>query len=234
MNNQAPLLTMVAQSGPVALIDLAILLLLSVVSFGIILQKFLSKKKEKNQIRSWFRVMEGPLSLGEVRKYTQEMEESSFSRIARSAINEIEGLAPYVSYQSFGPRTQLIEEAIGRIIDKEKYQSDKHLGFLAMCSSVAPFLGLFGTVWGIMHSFLDIGLLGSANITVVAPGIAEALVTTIVGLFVAIPSSAAYNYFVNENKKLEAMMYDFGSELVALFKRGELRVLEENDQPKGV
>ena len=84
------------------------------------------------------------------------------------------------------------------------------LGYLATCASTAPFIGLFGTVWGIMKAFHDIGLKGSASLATVAPGIAEALVNTAMGLFVAIPASMAYNYFVlkRENlfKKLEILV----------------------------
>jgi biopolymer transport protein TolQ len=93
------------------------------------------------------------------------------------------------------------------------------LGYLATCASTAPFIGLFGTVWGIMKAFHDIGLKGSASLATVAPGIAEALVNTAMGLFVAIPASIAYNYFVlkreNLSKKLDILVQRLNFELTA-------------------
>jgi biopolymer transport protein TolQ len=93
------------------------------------------------------------------------------------------------------------------------------LGYLATCASTAPFIGLFGTVWGIMKAFHDIGLKGSASLATVAPGIAEALVNTAMGLFVAIPASMAYNYFVlkreNLSKKLDILVQRLSFELTS-------------------
>jgi biopolymer transport protein TolQ len=93
------------------------------------------------------------------------------------------------------------------------------LGYLATCASTAPFIGLFGTVWGIMKAFHDIGLKGSASLATVAPGIAEALVNTAMGLFVAIPASMAYNHFVlkreNLSKKLDILVQRLSFELTA-------------------
>jgi biopolymer transport protein TolQ len=93
------------------------------------------------------------------------------------------------------------------------------LGYLATCASTAPFIGLFGTVWGIMKAFHDIGLKGSASLATVAPGIAEALVNTAMGLFVAIPASMAYNHFVlkkeNLSKKLDILVQRLNFELTA-------------------
>lgn len=97
--------------------------------------------------------------------------------------------------------------------------------FLAMTSSVAPFLGLFGTVWGIMTAFLDIGNQGSASLPVVAPGIAEALITTAISLAVAIPALFFYNYFNHQAEKIEDEMYEFKELLLARLKREIITLL---------
>jgi biopolymer transport protein TolQ len=96
---------------------------------------------------------------------------------------------------------------------------DKGLVFLAMTSAIAPFLGLLGTVWGIMISFFDIGNQGSASLPVVAPGIAQALITTIMGLAVAIPALFFYNYFLNTADHIEDAMDEFKEMLLARLKR---------------
>jgi len=228
MFNEVPIFKLISQSGPVALLVILILGGLSIGVWAIIFIKFKRNKKEAAAFDLWFKKMAKAESLKDINKIAKEIKDCSLTKIARVCIKEIEGLAPYVSFASLEARTQLVEEAVERSVDHEKHVNDKKLSFLALSSSVAPFLGLFGTVWGIMHSFLEIGNQGSANITVVAPGIAEALVTTIVGLSVAIPSSAAFNFFVAFNRKSEAYMYNFSSEILSLFKRGDLSALEKS------
>jgi biopolymer transport protein TolQ len=96
---------------------------------------------------------------------------------------------------------------------------DKGVFLLAMTSSIAPFLGLLGTVWGVMNSFFDIGNQGSASLPVVAPGIAEALITTIVGLVVAIPALFFYNYLNHRTERLDNEMDEFREFLLGRLKR---------------
>jgi len=91
---------------------------------------------------------------------------------------------------------------------------------LATCGNTAPFIGLFGTVWGIMTAFHQIGVRGSASLATVAPGIAEALIATAAGLAAAIPAVMAYNYFLGQVRHLEAELTDFAGELAALAEPG--------------
>jgi biopolymer transport protein TolQ len=88
------------------------------------------------------------------------------------------------------------------------------LGFLATTASTTPFIGLFGTVWGIMDAFHKIGIRGSASLATVAPGIAEALIATAAGLFAAIPAVIAYNYFNNQANKLIHELNDFSETIL--------------------
>ncbi len=227
MANQVPIFALIGKSGPLALFILLILAVLSVGVWAIIVLKALSNRKKQVFFKKWFSHLRAHRDFETIQQLYQEMPDTSLGRVSRAAIAEMEGLAPYVSFDSLEARAQLVAEAVERALNREININDRLLGFLALCSGVSPFLGLFGTVWGIMHSFLDIGNQGSANITVVAPGIAEALVTTIIGLSVAIPASAAYNFFVSYNRKTEAYLDDFGSELMSLFKRGDLKALEK-------
>jgi len=117
------------------------------------------------------------------------------------------------------PKEDLKEEAERELqdfsyIEFERVFHDlgRGLGFLATTASTAPFIGLFGTVWGIMKAFHEIGLKGSASLATVAPGIAEALINTALGLLVAIPASLAYNYFLLKKEKL-------GKDLEFLYRR---------------
>jgi biopolymer transport protein TolQ len=96
---------------------------------------------------------------------------------------------------------------------------EKGLSFLATTGNVAPFLGLLGTVWGVMDAFLNIGLRGTGNLTFVAPGIAEALITTVAGLAAAIPAVIAYNAFLSRIKEISDELGHFSSELINLIIR---------------
>jgi len=96
---------------------------------------------------------------------------------------------------------------------------ERYLTFLASTGSTAPFIGLFGTVWGIMTAFRNIGATGSANLATVAPGIAEALIATAVGLFAAIPAVVAYNFFLQRIRVLTADMDNFSADLINIIER---------------
>ena len=96
---------------------------------------------------------------------------------------------------------------------------ERNLGFLATVGSTAPFVGLFGTVWGIMHSFQSIAMMKNTSLTVVAPGIAEALFATAVGLFAAIPAVIFYNKFSNDMNRFSYKLDDFAGELSAIISR---------------
>jgi biopolymer transport protein TolQ len=112
-----------------------------------------------------------------------------------------------------------LKRAIRKAESQEMSELGKSLPFLATTGSAAPFIGLFGTVWGIMASFHDIGMRGSASLAVVAPGISEALVATAAGLAVAIPAVIAYNYFANKLIEIENEMQNFSTDFLNLVER---------------
>jgi biopolymer transport protein TolQ len=104
----------------------------------------------------------------------------------------------------------------------ESSKLEKYLNFLATTGTTTPFIGLFGTVWGIMNSFRGIGATGAASLAVVAPGIAEALIATAAGLVAAIPAVIAYNYYLSMARRMIIEMEDFSEELLDLFTSGGL------------
>jgi biopolymer transport protein TolQ len=112
-----------------------------------------------------------------------------------------------------------VERALHRARVTEMTKLESSLPFLATTGSTGPFIGLFGTVWGIMHSFLNIGAEQSASLAVVAPGIAEALIATAIGLVAAIPAVAAYNYFLRKLRVLESEVETFSSDYLNIVKR---------------
>ncbi len=112
-----------------------------------------------------------------------------------------------------------LKRAIRKAESQEIAELGKSLSFLATTGSATPFIGLFGTVWGIMASFHDIGMRGSASLAVVAPGISEALVATAAGLAVAIPAVIAYNYFANRLGDIENEIQNFSTDFLNLVER---------------
>ncbi len=153
--------------------------------------------------------------------------DSALKRLTSEVLIEAAKFSNFVSYDSIQHRASLLEDTIQRSIEGLRLDEDRHLSFLAISSNLAPFFGLLGTVWGIMSAFFEIGQHGSANLSVIAPGIAAALVTTVAGLVVAIPASAGYNVFVARNGQNEIAYYNFGSRVLSIFKRGDLLALEE-------
>ncbi len=226
MFGELPLFSILVKSGASSWAVVAALTVLSVGVWAVILIKWLGNRKKDSSFKRWIDLMGESSSFQDLFKLTKSMPNSQMARITRSALHEMEAISAQVSRDTLDFRGQLIEESIERAVDVEKQRNDHYLVYLAFCSATAPVLGLLGTIWGIMNAFYAIGQQGSASLTVVAPGIAEALVTTLVGLLVAIPASIGYNVFVAFNRKAEAIMYRFGSELVSLFKRGDLTSLE--------
>ena len=112
-----------------------------------------------------------------------------------------------------------VERILKRTTIDQNNRLESALSFLATTGNTTPFIGLFGTVWGIMASFHEIGRIGSASLAVVAPGISEALVATAAGLAVAIPAVIFYNYFSNQVAELEGEMQSFSADFLNLVER---------------
>lgn len=116
-------------------------------------------------------------------------------------------------------QSENVSRALRRAVTQERQRLEKFLTFLATTGSTAPFIGLFGTVWGIMDSFRGIGQTGSASLAVVAPGISEALIATAIGLVAAIPAVVGYNHFVNKVNLLTGEMDNFCQEFLNIVER---------------
>lgn len=134
----------------------------------------------------------------------------------------------------FGDRQDVLERALRQQMQKERVKRESGLAVLASIGSTAPFVGLFGTVWGIMHALTDISRLGSASLEVVAGPIGEALVATAVGIAVAVPAVLAYNFFLRRLKTSSNNLDDFAEDLIALSRRATFRKSAESAEPAGV
>ena len=125
-----------------------------------------------------------------------------------------------------------IERALERAIAEQILDLRRHLIVLATTAGTAPFVGLFGTVWGIMNSFHGIGLRGSASLAVVAPGISEALVATAAGLAVAIPAVIAFNHFTFKIRMVESELNSFSADFLNIIERELIRVEGESHEQR--
>jgi biopolymer transport protein TolQ len=156
--------------------------------------------------------------------------ESPYSRVFRQGINFFSELRPGALRPDAPPSQGLSEaqlQALRMVLEKEQAEERDELThglpWLAIIGTVSPLLGLLGTVIGVMRAFLGISLTGSANISAVAPGVAEALITTVAGLSVAIPAVIAYNYFVSRLGFFSGELEGFASEFIgALAREGRL------------
>lgn len=120
--------------------------------------------------------------------------------------------------------TDNVKRSLRRAINTEMTRMTQMVPFLATTGNTAPFIGLFGTVWGIMNSFHGIGLKGSASLAVVAPGISEALIATAAGLAVAIPAVIAFNYFTQRIRIMESELQSFSADFINIIERDILRI----------
>ena len=194
----SPVWGMVTRSGPVVKAVILVLLILSIMSWTVMIFKFLQIRSVDREDRDFLADCQNGMGVKEImalsRKYRQGVIPLVFAELHRW-------------FQIFqGGRedleSQWYQVAQQRIL-LERQRLNNFVGFLATVGNTAPFIGLFGTVWGIINAFQQIGLQGSASLAVVAPGISEALVTTALGLFVAIPAVMGYNYFVGRITRIE-------------------------------
>lgn len=194
---------LIKQTGIVAKSVLAILLFFSVFSWAIIFYKwkiFKNIRKENQKFFDAFLVSNGAKEL--------------FSSAKRFELSPLASLYRGVFSEVYGKNPSNLEAIVRRYSSEEANKVESYLGFLATTGSTTPFIGLFGTVWGIMDAFRSIGIKGSASISTVAPGIAEALITTAAGLFAAIPAVIAYNYFTSQANKIINEVQDFSETLL--------------------
>jgi biopolymer transport protein TolQ len=204
MNSSA--FQLILQAGLVVKGVMIILLFFSVVSWAIIFfkQRYFSKaKKESEQFLRTYRSGRDPKGI--------------YQSIRGLTISPISNLFKAVYADTSHVEKDEISRLIRRYSALETAKLEKYLNFLATTGSTTPFIGLFGTVWGIMNSFKNIGTAGAASLAVVAPGIAEALIATAAGLAAAIPAVIAYNYYLSMSRRMIVDMDDFSEELLDFF-----------------
>ena len=201
-------LQLILQAGYVVKAVLVILLFFSVFSWAIIFYKHRHLSKASKESDSFLKVFRAGRDTKGLFSSSKGLSLSPLASVFRSVYTE-EGRVDRDEIKRLLRRYEALEAA----------KLEQYLTFLATTGSTTPFIGLFGTVWGIMNAFRGIGAAGSASLAVVAPGIAEALITTAAGLAAAIPAVVAYNYYLSRARKMIIDMEDFSEELLDLFSR---------------
>jgi len=212
LTSTVDLFNLLKHSGLFIKLIVVLLFAFSLCSWAIIFNKVVGLRKNSrgNKIFSdYFNQINGLhdiLNLGSQKIF------GSYYNVYRHSIQEVKTiLESAVKQKAPGTAFPMVKDTIERAVSQEELNLDRFLIFLAITSSACPFLGLLGTVWGVMHAFVQIGYQGEAGLHVIAPGIAEALVTTILGLLVAIPAVIFYNFFNNRIKRLETELYNFSN-----------------------
>jgi len=205
------IIELILSASPAVQMVLLLLLAMSVATWGIIFlksQTFRRAALESQDIRH--EMGQEDASLADLRDLVDDFRDAPEAELIRDGFD----LWTRLRTPSTADRVRMVAHAIERASRQEVIRLERYLTLLATTGSAAPFIGLFGTVWGIMNTFAALGRSGSTSLSVVAPGIAEALVATAVGLVAAIPAVMAYNHYVQRVRVVSSEMETFASEFI--------------------
>jgi biopolymer transport protein TolQ len=212
--------------SPVVVAVLALLLLASVGSWAIIVRKGLHLRAAQRQSVRFLSIFWQAKRLDAIYQEAESLPLSPISQVFRAGYVELSKVTQAVEEERGSAAMsehltgmENVERALKRAANAESAQLEETIPFLATVAAAAPFVGLFGTVWGIMGAFHDITAAGNATLPTVAKPISEALIATAVGLFAAIPAVVAYNFFSSRIRLLENEMSNFSADFLNILKR---------------
>jgi biopolymer transport protein ExbB len=232
-------LAFIIEAGPIAIFVALILLLMSMVSWVVIVVKALEIYRKKQSSQQYLEKFWLASTLGQALKLEGE---NIFAEFAKKSVQAAEHYQAHVNQKSLNresieiSKDEFLARTMNRAIVEEGARLEHGLTALASIGSVAPFVGLFGTVWGIYHALAAISLSGQASLDKVAGPVGEALIMTAIGLAVAIPAVLAYNAFLRSNRAYQAKLEQFAHELHMLLITGSVMtngaVRENNSKEK--
>lgn len=228
---QESYMDMVLSAGPVAKFVLILLLFFSIISWAIIFFKGLEFSKARKETERFLDIFYRKGNLSNIYANGKALQGSPAAMVFMAAYKELVEIVKSRSRLDKGDVAEEMEEnlslqemtEIQRVIQnstsREIAKLERKISFLATTGSTTPFIGLFGTVWGVMDAFRAIGIKGAASIGGVAPGISEALIATAAGLFAAIPAVVAFNYFSSKVRQFGGGIEEFSLDFMNLLER---------------
>jgi len=219
INDEFTLLSLFIRADIVVKLVILILFVASILSWTIIIQKIRLFKSLKKLSQSFEDEFWSGRSIKEISRQVSEVEDSPIKYVFVEAVDEIEK-SNQETKKDIDSLSFRIERTMDAAIDYQNEKLSEYFSYLATIGSTTPFIGLFGTVWGIMNSFQAIAISRNTSLAVVAPGIAEALFATALGLLAAIPAVIAYNIFTSQVNEENARMYRFKEHFSVIFSRG--------------
>jgi biopolymer transport protein TolQ len=217
-NANSGILALLSKATPVSKFAMLLLLVFSVVSWAIIIFKLVEYGKARKTSEKFVHHFRRTKNFSEINKYASNLQNSPLAIIFRYGYKELSmQMGPDNSGE--GINLDSVNRSLVRASNGEITRLERLNGFLATTASVSPFVGLFGTVWGIFTAFQQIGEQMNANLATVAPGIAEALIATALGLFAAIPAVIFYNLLLSKLKVMISSMDDFIMEFLNVSER---------------
>jgi len=229
---QHGILDLVQGASPLVQGVLYLLILFSVLSWGIIFYKSNQVRRAKRESEKFIEIFWDSRNLASIHDASRDLKAGPVAQVFRAGYEELlrvpRGKKEMLATAGEPLTTELggvdnVTRAMKRATSVEITKLEKSLTFLGTTASATPFIGLFGTVWGIMNAFRGLSATHSSSIQAVAPGIAEALIATAAGLAAAIPALMAYNYFVQRIKELAADMDNFSHEFLNIAERHFLK-----------
>ncbi len=211
-------------SGPIGIAVLLLLLGASAVCWAIIVKKWLQIRRAQDESVKFLETFWQSKRLDAIYQAAEALSGSPLSHVFRAGYVELSKVTAKKEGETRGMVDELggienVERALKRAAASEVTALERQVPFLGTTASAAPFVGLFGTVWGIMNAFHDIYRMGNANLATVARPISEALIATAVGLFAAIPAVVAYNFFLSKIRVLDSEMTNFSNDFLNIVRR---------------
>lgn len=210
---------LILQSGLMAKFVLILLLAASILCWAIMLLKWKMLRQASRQNQAFLDIFWKGKSIDEIYTLVENYARSPVARVFESGFRELKKLSNAEIRAYTDSSIDNIQRALSRTLTARITELEKHISWLGTTASAAPFVGLFGTVWGIINSFQNIGATGSANLAVVAPGISEALITTAMGIAAAIPAVVAYNHFVGQIRRIAIDTEGFSKDFLNILQR---------------
>ena len=206
--------SLVWDAGPMGKFVLLVLIVFSILSWAIIVERWRTFGRAERESAAFLARFRQGGGLAAVQDATKNLEQSPVAQVFRAGYREFSLNPPAGGLVSEPAELEALHRVLRKTADLQSMELERSLGLLATTAGATPFIGLFGTVWGIMNAFRGIGVTSNASIQAYAPGIAEALIATAAGLLAAIPALIGYNHFLRRMRVIEGRMDEFIADLV--------------------